>query len=105
MFGETTTKKSSLPTMDALLALVKVFILHKPVKQGTKEQKLLLGPPLTATEEMQLLLALHKQLEEQQKLELRFATFDAIFGGNSDVQKVSDKVGRVTSKSNGDVIV
>ena len=75
--------KGSLPSKDTLLALVDTFVLcerensHKSGGWGAKFDS---GPRVNPIEEMQLLMSVRTQLEEQQSLELRYCTFDAMFG-------------------------
>lgn len=81
-------EKTSQPT-DALLALVDTFVLCKvkaTSKIEVKGQKL--EGFLSPVEEMQLLMAIHSQLEEQQSLELRYCMFEAIFGGSGADKQV-----------------
>ena len=91
---------SKLPQLakDNILGLIDIFILHmkRPsTKSPAPSPPLPSGfpgggghgdyhPPLSAVEEMQLLLTIHSQLQDQKSLEMRFCIFDTVFGGDGE---------------------
>lgn len=78
---------------DNLIGLIDMFIFQRastlapPPPSGTTE-RLGVSDPLGAAEEVQLLMAVQKQLEDQPDLGLRYCVFDAIFGAISEVRGI-----------------
>ena len=86
------SSKGSLAGKDTLLALVDTFVLcekESSHKSGGRGSKFEVGPQVNPIEEMQLLMSVKTQIEEQQSLELRYCTFDAIFGSVGGSGQVS----------------
>ncbi len=101
--GSADPAASNLPQLakNNILGLIDMFILHidRPPKKHRAPLSLTAAPgvsmttpssghggeyfpPLSAVEEMQLLLTIHSQLQDQKRLEMRFCIFDAVFSAD-----------------------
>ena len=88
---------------EKLKTLVSVFVLQQTVDSvGPRGEGSPVAPQgqevsLSAAEELQLLLALQKKMEEQKDMGLRYALFDAVFGriGQVRVEVAGREAGNV----------
>ena len=87
------SEDSSRKMRDNLIGLIDMFIFQResslaPPTASVLTERLRGSDPLSAAAEVQLLVAIHKHLEDQPDLSLRYCVFDAIFGGISDVRGI-----------------
>lgn len=86
-----TILKISLPKKGPLMILLNFFVLCQPVsvKVAGKKNKVEQKPtPHSALEELQVMMAIVRKIEEQSNVEQQFYIFEALFGGCNGTIKV-----------------